>query len=172
MTGVALDAGAALPAGSRVSRVMVVLEDFDRDQTAAREGVELARAHGADVLFVDLPEPTSDALTAGLHLSAGAGTSVVEQIHLLAQRRQVDAMAIASDSGVSAQFFSVASPHDLAQAAQSQNCHVIVVAHPGRNAVMRLLSGNIVPMLITEANMPVLVCRPHSVDKMASQAAP
>ena len=38
-------------------------------------------------------------------------------------------------------------------------CDLIVVASTGSNAVMRLLTGSVIPGLITHSRVPVLVCR-------------
>jgi hypothetical protein len=48
---------------------------------------------------------------------------------------------------------------DIAGMAVDEACDLIVVGHRGRNAVMRLLSGSLVPGLITAAAIPVLICR-------------
>lgn len=147
------------PDGAVISRVMVVLQDSDETQAAATEGVALARAHGAEVFFVDIPEPPADTLVEGLQLSVTARAHLIDEMHRNAHHHQAAALGLARQEGVSAQTFSVASPHLIAQAAQSQSCDVIVVANTGHNAVVRLLIGDIVPMLITESSVPVLVCR-------------
>ena len=41
------------------------------------------------------------------------------------------------------------------------HCDLIVVATEGRNAVMRILLGSVLPGLITAATVPVLVGRPQ-----------
>lgn len=46
----------------------------------------------------------------------------------------------------------------VAEEASRRRCDLIVVATEGRNALMRLLTGSIVPGLITNATMPVMVC--------------
>ena len=53
----------------------------------------------------------------------------------------------------------------IADAAVRHRCDLIVVATEGRNAVMRILTGSVLPGLITAATaatVPVLVCRPES----------
>jgi hypothetical protein len=49
--------------------------------------------------------------------------------------------------------------HSVADAAQKRHCDLIVVGTDGRNAVLRLLSESIVPGLISDATVPVLVCK-------------
>lgn len=43
--------------------------------------------------------------------------------------------------------------------AVDEGCDLIVLGHRGSNAVMRLLTGSLVPGLITAATIPVLICR-------------
>lgn len=49
--------------------------------------------------------------------------------------------------------------HCVAEAASKRHCDLIVVGTEERNAVMRLLSGSIVPGLISAAKVPILICR-------------
>ena len=55
----------------------------------------------------------------------------------------------------------VFTAHAASQAAVRHHCDLIVVATEGRNAVMRILSGSVLPGLITAATVPVLVGRPQ-----------
>jgi nucleotide-binding universal stress UspA family protein len=47
----------------------------------------------------------------------------------------------------------------VADAAVLHHCDLIVVGTEGRNALVRLLTGSIVPGLITAASVPVMVCK-------------
>ncbi|MBK6471149.1 MAG: universal stress protein [Betaproteobacteria bacterium] len=65
------------------------------------------------------------------------------------------------------------SAKDIARIAVDQACELIVVAHRGSNAVMRLLTGSLIPGLITAAATPVLICRePEHPPKRRTAAAP
>jgi nucleotide-binding universal stress UspA family protein len=47
----------------------------------------------------------------------------------------------------------------LVNGARRRRCDAIVVASEGRNALLRLLTGSVIPGLITESPVPVLVCK-------------
>ncbi|MDP3225733.1 MAG: universal stress protein, partial [Rubrivivax sp.] len=75
------------------------------------------------------------------------------------------AMAAAAAQGVPAQALRLAdgtSGHAVAASAQQQACELIVIAHEGHNAVMRMITGSVLPGLVTAATVPVLVCRDAS----------
>lgn len=160
--GVTMDrviaSGAESPAAMAFSRIMVVIEHFDRNLAAAHQGVALAKAHGADLLFVDLLRPGGGRGLRGGDASTGPLGRLLEGSDLIGQKRQAQAMALARVHGVAAQICGLASARHVADAATFQRCDVIVVANPGRNAWMRLLLGRLVPRLISQARVPVLVC--------------
>jgi nucleotide-binding universal stress UspA family protein len=54
----------------------------------------------------------------------------------------------------------------IIDAARERDCDVIVVACEGRNALVRLLNGSVVPGLISASPVPVLVCRDGTVPRM------
>lgn len=151
----------------RIARVMVIIEPFDSPQSAVREGIGLARAYGAELLLVDVPHP--DALSSMANAEPGVGPGSRRQFGDSAdkQHHQAEALDIAHKAGVKATLFGVASPYDLAQVADNQGCNLIVLANPGRNAVMRLLHRDLIPLLVTQARVPVLVCAAQADDETA-----
>lgn len=147
-------------------RILVVVDDQPNAQTAVIHGVEMARTQGVDVLFlyllpsytfpmVDVPAVAAlSALSVDeFNLQAKETASEV----LSAATAHADAMQVqskqtmGSDKNASAYVVEVAKKAD---------CGLIVVASEGENAVMRLLTGSIVPGLITKSCVPVMVC-PH-----------
>ena len=143
-------------------RILIVLDDQPACQTAIRHGVEMARVHGAEVVFlyvlphysfplVDVPPLAEFSAehfnreareTASRVLKAATDRAEASEVH--SQR----AMGSGTDPAVY-----------VAEAASKRQCEMIVVATEGRNAVMRIISGSIVPGLITNASVPVMVCR-------------
>lgn len=51
------------------------------------------------------------------------------------------------------------SAYSVSVAAENKHCDLIVVGTEGKNAMLRILNGSIVPKLISVASVPVLVCR-------------
>jgi len=146
-------------------RILVVVEDREAARSAVHEGLALARWHGAEVLFVH-PTPRDMApVVDGSAVAAVSGDAWLQALHAQAERVLTLALAAAAAQGVKAQALRLAdgtSGHALAASAQHQSCDLIVVAHEGHNAFMRMITGSVVPGLVTAASVPVLVCRDAS----------
>lgn len=143
-------------------RVMIVIDDRAVSQSCILQGLELARVHQATTVFLYLlPKMNFSGLDAlsitdvsdeALHVGSKAHGERV----LLAAREAAEDLGIHS-------FGLMGLGEDNVQcvvdAAKAQHCDLIVVGTEGRNAVIRLLTGNIVPGLISQATIPILVCR-------------
>jgi len=150
-------------------KILVVVDDQPTTQTAVQQGVGLARNHAIEVVFLYiLPNytfpmvdvPVMPALAAMSELSAD---QFIEQAKEKASAVLQAAATHAESVGVQSKRL-MGSCTDAAeyvvQTANQSECGLIVVASEGRNAVMRLLTGSIVPALITKSCVPVMVC-PH-----------
>lgn len=161
-----IDAGHPPPAAGSapppLRRILVVVEDREAARSAVDEGLALARWHGAEVLFVH-PTPRDMApVVDGSAVAAVSGDAWLQALHAQAERVLAQAMAAAAAQGVPAQALRLAdgtSGHAVAASAQQQACELIVIAHEGHNAVMRMITGSVLPGLVTAASVPVLVCR-------------
>ncbi len=147
-------AASATP-GVGASPVMVLLEQGDAGSAAVDLAIAFAAVQGSELLLVDLPPAREATLPEALGLPGRSGAEAAQAVALSGAAA---ALLDASRRGVRAMALSVVSPHDIAQAAQVQHCELIVLPGPGGNALMRLLSGNVVPMMVTESLVPVLVC--------------
>ncbi|MDO9093305.1 MAG: universal stress protein [Rubrivivax sp.] len=164
-----IDAGHPPPAAGSapppLRRILVVVEDREAARSAVEEGLALARWHGAEVLFVH-PTPRDMApVVDGSAVAAVSGDAWLQALHAQAERVLAQAMAAAAAQGVPAQALRLAdgtSGHAVAASAQQQACELIVIAHEGHNAVMRMITGSVLPGLVTAATVPVLVCRDAS----------
>ena len=143
-------------------KILVVVDEREATQSAIHQAIELARIHRAVLLFLYvLPTyvyPGSDMMpTAELSQDAFAANSSAA-----ASRALAAASALAERLGVHnhrAMGQGEDEAHCVADAAAKRHCDLIVVATEERNAVMRLLSGSIIPGLISAATVPVLICR-------------
>lgn len=142
-------------------RILIVVDDEPATQAAIEQGVEIARVHHAEVMFVYvLPTfnyPITDVPSVGM-LSE-------EQFYHQAREGAARALSTATARAEAADVFSIrviaAAEHAavyVAEEARRRCCDLIVVATEGRNALMRVLTGSIVPGLITNATTPVMVC--------------
>lgn len=143
-------------------RILVFLSEESTFRTAVAEGVALARAHGAKVVF-GCVLPTYAIPLADMPMATVPLPDEFQQ----SARRQAEAMlrvagAQAGDAGVDSVTQIVQGPEDAATVlamAQRQGCQLIVLASGGQNAVVRLISGNVIPGLITISPIPLLICR-------------
>jgi nucleotide-binding universal stress UspA family protein len=143
-------------------RILIVVDHRPVSQAAAREGTALAKAHNADVVFFSvLPRyavPVADTppfpMVAPHEFQRAAKDS--------AQKWLAAATAIADKVGVTSRTGTGSGEDDshcIVDAARRRRCDLIVVATEGRNALLRLLTGSVIPGLITASPVPVLVCK-------------
>lgn len=143
-------------------RILVVVDDRVVTQSAIRQAIELAKAVRADIhFFYVLPNP----VVVGFDILPVADLShVVFQNEATAHARNMldAARELAELAGIQS-FCAVGSgtdgAHSVSVAAENKHCDLIVVGTEGKNAMLRILSGSIVPKLISVASVPVLVCR-------------
>jgi nucleotide-binding universal stress UspA family protein len=152
-------------------RILIVLDTRPVSRAAVDEGLRLAAAHGAEVTFIAVlphyPLPISEA-----PFLDGAAE---REFELAAQANADKLLAEARDAAEEAGVMShtmVGSGEDatavVLDAARHRRSDLIVVATEGRNALMRLLTGSVIPGLITAAPVPVLVCRPPEAPQAAA----
>ena len=143
-------------------RIMIVVDDAPINQSAVREGTALAAAHGAEAVYLGL---TAD-YPATMADTAAFGVVAPDDFHqaAIAKTEELlsDAMAHADRAGVLARKVSTRTRVDarsVVETARRRRCDLIVVATGDQNAVMRLITGSLVPGLITSSPVPVLVCK-------------
>lgn len=149
-------------------RILIVVGDIAAAADASvTEGVALARAHEAEIVFftairnyemplADYPAPTLP-----------PPGEVLRQAVIDAKRAHAAARVVADRAGVRS-FSAVAEGHDdgatVAAAGVRLECDLIVAASHRSNAVMRLLRGSLVPGLITRSQVPVLIVKDTGPD--------
>lgn len=148
------------PDGS-LRRLLVIVEGRGKSQAAVIEGLALAQAHGAGIVFVHvLPRDMPTGLRASA-IAALSGEELHREVRNQSDRLLAAALASARKAGIEARATTLSALHAdqrVAEAALEQGCDLIVVATDGRNAVARLISGSLIPGLITASSVPVLVC--------------
>ena len=143
-------------------QILVVVEDGHASQAAIAEGIALARVHSADVLFCHVL-PTHHAPVIEMPPVPLMSPDRFEQeARRLGSELRAAAGDAATAAGVRSAQLMLSGPDAaecISSASIQRHCSLIVVASTGRNAVMRLLTGSVIPGLITRACVPVLVCR-------------
>lgn len=148
--------------GLCVGQILIVLDDSGPMGAAFDHGLVLARDRSADLLFVHVaaagPGPVVDV--------AGMVMDLDDRLTAEAQRQSQDlvsaACRLAAQAGLRSRGMSLqtgTTANDITQLALEQGCSLVVVGHSGQNALVRLLSGSVIPGLITSATVPVLICR-------------
>jgi nucleotide-binding universal stress UspA family protein len=143
-------------------RIMIVIDERPAARVAIAEGLRLAGAHGAEVVFFasSLPYPVlAEQSPFVVDTSAFESAAMASTRHLLesacheAQRAEVFARSTIGQGEDGAR--------SIVEAARRRQVDLIVIASEGRNALMRLLSGSTIPGLITHSEIPVLICKEH-----------
>jgi len=144
-------------------KVLVVVTVHATSQAAVRHAIQLAGVHGSELLFLyvlpryvlpiaDMPPAVLEAPEEYVRAARESGTLLLK-----AAMCDAEAAGVMSNRSMTSGSDDVSS---IAQTAVKHRCDLIVVATEGHNAVMRLLTGSVIPGLITVATVPVLVCRP------------
>ncbi len=143
-------------------RVMIVVDKRPVSKAAVSEGVALAQVHDAEVVFFTAmplyPMPLADVPPFVVVPPKEYQDAADEE----AKRVLAAATLVADKAGVPSRT-AKGEGEDPAQsiivAARRRRCDIIVVASAGRNALLRLLTGSVIPALITASPIPVLVCK-------------
>jgi nucleotide-binding universal stress UspA family protein len=156
-------------------KILVAVGDHPASRKAVEEGVNLARAMGAELLFAHVLHRHLVAVTDMPPVAALAPEEFAREATRLAERLLESAMASAKTAGVQAQTMTLTATDDadgLCALSRERACDLIVIGSDGGNALTRLLTGSTVPGLITRSPVPVLVCRVSAPAPVADVTEP
>mgnify|MGYP002624634773 CR=1 FL=1 len=146
------------------ARLLVLVDDSPLGRVTADEGVRVARALGAELLFhaavppappmlgevdVAMFEPVADHESLGRERAERA---------LAMAKAKADAAGVAHKSLVTV---GVDVAEAANQAANDNGCAMIVVGSHGRGTLARIVLGSVMAHLTQIADKPVLVCKLH-----------
>jgi nucleotide-binding universal stress UspA family protein len=143
-------------------KIFVVVDDRVVSQSAIHQGIELAVVHRADIVFYFLLPHHRFLSFDDMPVAELAPDEFLQKAKKHAATMLSTAKKMAEGAGIQSYGVIGSGADDsqsVAEAAQKRHCDVIVVGTDGRNAVMRLISESIVPGLISDATVPVLVCK-------------
>lgn len=151
-------------------KIMIVLDDHPPSQAAVQQGLEVARVHAAQVIYLYLAPayvfPMVDMQGGGMAaFAAHTAEQFEQQAQATASSVLKAAQEVADAAGVASSCSTVpgeVSVDHVTEAVAAHGCDLVVVASSGSNAVVRLLTGNIIPGLISRCPVPVLVCPAHT----------
>ena len=147
--------------GALYKRILIATDGSELAGKAVAAGFNLARQLGAKVTAVTVTEPWT-ALVAG---DAGIAFPVDEYgkssnesaVHILAS---VSKLARKADIACATVHAKDQYPADgIMEAAEKNNCDLIVMASHGRRGLGRLLLGSQAVKVLTHSTVPVLICR-------------
>lgn len=156
-------------------RLMIVVDEDPVSRSAVVEGLGLARALGAEVLFFHVlaayavPATVGDVMPLGV-MGAQEHDRLVQQ---RASRVLAEAASLAKAEGVTshgATSHGAEAAESIAQAAREHNCDLIAVGSHGRTALQRLIHGSLAASLLPLAPVPLLVCKARSHPDSVGQA--
>lgn len=155
-------------------RLLVLVDDSPLGRHTADEGVRIARALGAEVLFhaaippappmlgevdVAMFEPIADHETLGRERADRALATARE-------RAQAAGVAFRTLVTVGTDVAEAAN-----QAANENDCAMIVVGSHGRGTIARIVLGSVMAHLTQIADKPVLVCKLHETETAEPKAS-
>ena len=146
-------------------RLLVLVDDTPLGRRTAEEGVRMARALGAEALFLAAIPPAPPMLG---EVDVAMFEPVADH-ETLGREQAARAFAMAQDlaqaAGVPSRTLVTVGmdPAEAAnQTANQQDCALIVVGSHGRGTLARLVLGSVMTHLTQIADRPVLVCKLHA----------
>ncbi len=156
-------------------RILILVNDTAAPQPAVKEGVALAQVDGAAVVFFYLLARYVAPVADVPEMMVLSPAQFRREVSAKGERLLAAATVIADKAGVASSQAMAQADDDasqcIADAARTRRCGLIVAASERRNAVMRLLTGSVIPGLITRSTVPVLVCRSAGRPRRADDAA-
>ena len=142
-------------------RILIVVDAQPAARAAIDQGLSLARHHDAEVVFFTALAQPPLPLVDLAPVEPLAPQEFTREARTEAQRVLATAREAADEAGVmSHQVVGQGQNPSLAiaETARKRRCELVVVASDGHNALVRLLTGSVIPGLITASTIPILVC--------------
>jgi nucleotide-binding universal stress UspA family protein len=154
-------------------RILVVVDSRPVSRVAVKTGIALAASHQAHIVFFHVMPRYSMPMADMPPFVAMSPQDFLRDAQAIADRLLSAAASAAKRAGLHAQTASGSGDDDahcIADVASKRRCELIVVASEGRNALLRLLTGSVIPGLITAAPMPVLVVKESARSEVADES--
>lgn len=140
-------------------RILIATDGSDKSKKAAEEGVELAKALGAQVIVLNV---VNEVVIASAVRQLGADRKEVEAKLKDAGSKAVDAIKeMATKSGVPVDtIVRIGAPANaVIDVAGAEKADLIVMGSHGESGAAKLLIGSVVQKVLYWATIPVLVVR-------------
>ncbi len=140
-------------------RILIATDGSDKSKIAAEEGIELAKALGAQVIALNV---VNEVVIASAVRQLGSDRKEVEDKLRTAGQKAVDdikAMAAKMGVGVDAIVRIGAPANAVIDTAGAEKADLIVMGSHGESGASKLLIGSVVQKVLYWATIPVLVVR-------------
>jgi len=151
-------------------RIMIIVDDDDVSRLAAGEGLALAKALRAEVVFFHVLPVDAESTPDVPPLGRLSPAQRREESQRHAGRVLADAAELARNGGVqSSGAIGVSTNYAdcIAAAARERSCDLIVVGSHGRDAIERIKYGSLAVSLIPVSPVPLLVCKKSGLSHQA-----
>jgi nucleotide-binding universal stress UspA family protein len=140
-------------------RILIATDGSDKSRLAAVEGIELAKALGAEILALNV---VNEVVIASAVRQLGSDRKEVEDKLMAGGKKAVDDLQkMGSAAGVKVDpMVRMGSPANMViDVANSEGADLIVMGSHGESGASKLLIGSVVQKVLYWATMPVLVVR-------------
>ncbi|HUI40071.1 MAG TPA: universal stress protein [Methanothrix sp.] len=140
-------------------RILIATDGSDKSKKAAEEGIELAKALGAQVIALNV---VNEVVIASAVRQLGSDRKEVEAKLKAAGGKAVDdikAMGGKAGIGVDTIVRIGAPANAVIDVAESEKADLIIMGSHGESGVSKLLIGSVVQKVLYWATIPVLVVR-------------
>jgi nucleotide-binding universal stress UspA family protein len=145
-------------------RILIPTDGSDTSAAAEQAAIAFARANGSEVVVLAVGQPRPPLASAEAAMAIDPGLD--DEVLLAAANdhaRRVAAAAEAAGVRCSALAMLDYSPADaIIATAESRHCDLIFMGSHGRRGLSRLLAGSVTQKVLADAQVPVLVMRPHT----------
>jgi nucleotide-binding universal stress UspA family protein len=154
-------------------RLLIVVDQRPVSRAAISAGITLAKVHKAELIFFSVMPRYTVPVADMPPFPMLSPQQFKQMAKANALKWLAEATAQAEKAGVPSRT-AVGSGDDdsscIVAAAGRRRCDMIVVATEGRNALLRLLTGSVIPGLITASPVPVLVCKDRQRARSGAKA--
>lgn len=140
-------------------RILIATDGSDKSRKAAEEGVELAKALGAQVIALNV---VNEVIIASAVRQLGSDRKVVEdRLKTAGQKAVDDIKAMAANAGVPVDtIVRIGAPANaVIDVAGAEKADLVVMGSHGESGASKLLIGSVVQKVLYWATIPVLVVR-------------
>jgi nucleotide-binding universal stress UspA family protein len=140
-------------------RILIATDGSDKSSLAAQEGIDLAKALGAEVLALNV---INEVVVASAVRQLGSDRKEVEDKLMASGQKAVDSIKkMGSAAGVKVDpLVRMGSPANMViDIARNEGADLIVMGSHGESGASKLLIGSVVQKVLYWATIPVLVVR-------------